>query len=229
MENILFKVPEPSEYSKVLEAFEKYFIKHEPGLTSLGGYPDGLPPKILERYRRFLEEGVSVIAIDNTNDLICGTMVSVMLTRENESMTPKPTFEDLKERLNDKHAKINVLCNDTFHPSNFFESFKDYNKCLDLFAIGVHEKYQRKGIASKLVLESIKAGFAKGCDSAVIIATNPNTNGIAKKLNFSHYKSVYWSDYKDTKTGEDWFPADKLPYTIVNSYYKLLKDRTEFM
>ena len=86
-----------------------------------------------------------------------------------------------------------------------------------------------KGIASKLVLESIKAGFAKGCDSAVIIATNPNTNGIAKKLNFSHYKSVHWSDYKDTMTGEDWFPADKLPYTIVNSYYKLLKDRTEFM
>ena len=96
MENILFKVPEPSEYSKVLEAFEKYFIKHEPGLTSLGGYPDGLPIKILERYRKFLEEGVSVIAIDKTNDLICGTMLSVMLTRENESMTSKPTFEDLK-------------------------------------------------------------------------------------------------------------------------------------
>ena len=73
-----------------------------------------------------------------------------------------------------------------------------------------------------------KAGFEQGCDSAVIIATNPNTNGIAKKLNFSHYKSVHWSDYKDTKTGEDWFPADKLPYTIVNSYYKLLKDRTGF-
>ena len=44
------------------------------------------------------------------------------------------------------------------------------------------------------------------------------------KLNFSHYKKVHWSDYKDTKTGEDWFPADKLPYTIVNSYFKLLKD-----
>ena len=95
MENILFKVPEPNEYSKVLEAFEKYFINHEPGLTSLGGYPDGLPPKILERYQRFLEEGVSVIAIDKSNELICGTMLSVMLTRENDSMTPKPTFEDL--------------------------------------------------------------------------------------------------------------------------------------
>ena len=139
-------------------------------------------------------------------------------------MTPKPTFDDLKEKFNEKHAKIEVLCNDAIHPSDFFESFKDCNKYLDLFAIGIHEKYQRKGIASKLVLESIKAGFKKGCDSAVIIATNPNTNGIAKKLNFSHYKSVHWSDYKDAKTGEDWFPADKLPYTIVNSYYKLLKD-----
>ena len=41
MENISFKVPEPSEYSNVLEAFKDYFTKHEPGLIP-GGYPDGL-------------------------------------------------------------------------------------------------------------------------------------------------------------------------------------------
>ena len=29
MENISFKVPEPSEYSKVLEAFEDYFTKRK--------------------------------------------------------------------------------------------------------------------------------------------------------------------------------------------------------
>ena len=46
-----------------------------------------------------------------------------------------------------------------------------------------------------------KAGFDKGCDSAIIIATNPNTNNIAKKLNFSHYKSLNWSDYKDSQIG----------------------------
>ena len=224
MANISFRVPEPSEYPKVVEVFEEYFIKHEPGLTSLGGFPDGLPQKIQERYRSFLEEGVSVIAIDKTNDLICGAILSVMLTRENESMTPKPTFDDMKEKLNEKYAKLNVLCYDAIYPSDFFESFKDSNKFLDLYGIGVHEKYQRKGIASKLVLESMKAGFDKGCDSAVITATNPNTNGIAKKLNFCYCTSVHWSDYKDSQTGKDWFPAEKLPCTIVNSYYKLLKN-----
>ena len=60
-------------------------------------------------------------------------------------------------------------------------------------------------------------------DSAIIIATNPNTNNIAKRLNFIHYKSLNWSDYKDSLTGQDWFPEEKLPYTIVNSYYKLLQ------
>ena len=70
----------------------------------------------------------------------------------------------------------------------------------------------------------MKAGFDKGCDSAIIIATNPNTNNIAKRLNFIHYKSLNWSDYKDSLTGQDWFPAEKLPYTIVNSYYKLLNN-----
>ena len=71
-------------------------------------------------------------------------------------MTPKPTFDDLKEKFNEKHAKIEVLCNDAIHPSDFFELFKDSNKFVDINAIGVHEKYQRKGIASKLVLESMK-------------------------------------------------------------------------
>ena len=149
MENISFKVPEPSEYSKVLEAFEDYFIKHEPGLTSLGGYPDGLSQENKE-YRTFLEEGVSVIAIDKTNDLICGTMLSMMFTRENDSMNPKPTFDYLKEKFSEKHAKIEVLCNDAIHPSDFFESFKDSNKFVDINAIGVHGNYQRKGIATKL-------------------------------------------------------------------------------
>jgi hypothetical protein len=53
----------------------------EPGLTSLGGYPDGLSQENKDRYRSFLEEGVSVIAIDKTNDLICGAMLSMMFTR----------------------------------------------------------------------------------------------------------------------------------------------------
>ena len=53
----------------------------EPGLTSLGGYPDGLSQESKDRYRSFLEEGVSVIAIDKTNDFICGAMLSMMFTR----------------------------------------------------------------------------------------------------------------------------------------------------
>lgn len=61
----------------------------------------------------------------------------------------------------------------------------------------------------------------KDCDSAIIIATNPNTNKIAQKLNFVQYKSVKWSDYQDPKTGKDWFPAEKMPHPIVNSYFKM--------
>ena len=76
--------------------------------------------------------------------------------RENDAKASKPTYNELKEKLNDKHAKINVLCNETVHSSDFFESFSECNKFIDLFAIGVHEKYQRKGIASKLVMESMK-------------------------------------------------------------------------
>ena len=58
-----------------------FILLDEPGLTSLGGYPDGLSQESKDRYRSFLEEGVSVIAIDKTNDFICGAMLSMMFTR----------------------------------------------------------------------------------------------------------------------------------------------------
>ena len=49
-----------------------------------------------------------------------------------------------------------MVCNDAVHASDFFEKFVECNKYLDLCAIGVHEKYQRKGIATKLMLKSMK-------------------------------------------------------------------------
>ena len=58
-----------------------FILLDEPGLTSLGGYPDGLSQESKDRYRSFLEEGVSVIAIDKTNDFICGAMLSMMFSR----------------------------------------------------------------------------------------------------------------------------------------------------
>ena len=56
----------------------------------------------------------------------------------------KQFINQLKEKLNDKHAKINIVCNDAVHSSDFFAKFVQCNRFLDLFAIGVHEKYQRK-------------------------------------------------------------------------------------
>ena len=41
-------------------------------MSSMGGYPDGLPRKLQERYLGFMEDGVTTVAIDKANDLICG-------------------------------------------------------------------------------------------------------------------------------------------------------------
>ena len=67
-----------------------------------------------------------------------------------------------------------------------------------------------------------QAGISKNCQAAIIIATNPNTNGIAKKFQMVLYKTVYWNDYP-VGEGEKWFPPDKMPCPFVNSYYKFLQ------
>ena len=54
----------------------------EPSISSLGGYPDGIPETLKQRYFNIFKEGVSVIAVDtNKNDLICGVMLSSLINR----------------------------------------------------------------------------------------------------------------------------------------------------
>ena len=134
----------------------------------------------------------------------------------------KPTFDQLKSQMNEKHALINQVCNDSIHCTDFFAKHPEIDQYLDLFAVGVHENYRRMGIASTLVEKSLEAGKANHCQAAIIIATNPHTNGIAKKFQFTPYKSVKWSDYKDDN-GEKWFPDEKMPNPLVNSYVKLFQ------
>ena len=154
--SISYRSPTKEEYPEVLKAFTEYFINNEPGYKSLGGCPDGLPKCLEERYTNFLRDGVSVIAYDDKEQVIAGVMISILMTREKDGMSEKPTYEELCSKLNEKAGKINVVCNDSIHASDFYASHPEFQKTLDLFAIGVNEKYQRKGIATKLVQESIK-------------------------------------------------------------------------
>jgi len=111
----------------------------------------------IDSFRNQFKKGVKGKIVLTQGQILIDPISSIMwFFRENDANTTKPSYIELKEKLNDVHAKINVVCNDAVHSSDFFESFVECNRCLDLFAIGVHEKYQRKGIASKLMLESIK-------------------------------------------------------------------------
>ena len=197
-----------------------WYVADEPGLSARGGYPNGLPEDIEAKYAEFLLDNVSVIALDG--DFVCGVMVSC-IEKRSKMVPTKPTFDQLKSEMNEKHALINLVCNDTIHCTDFFKQYPDIDQYLDLFAVGVHKNYRRMGIASALVEKSLEAGKSNHCKAAIIIATNPHTNGIAKKFEFKPYKSVKWSDYKDNNTGEQWFPDEKMPHSIVNSYFKLFQ------
>ena len=173
--NIRFEIPTQDKYPLVLTALHRYFIQRkcerdrwteifsnnyisildEPGLSARGGYPDGLPKDIEEKYAGFLKDDVSVIALDG--DLIVGVVVSCIEAKGHS--TRKPTYEQLKSEMNEKHAMINAVCNDSIHSSDFFAQHPDCHRYIDLFAVGVHENYQRRGIASKLVEKSIEVSM----------------------------------------------------------------------
>lgn len=58
------------------------YIPEEPGIKSRGGYPNGLPAHLSQRYGKFLEDNVSIIVRDESNNnMICGIIVSTVVTR----------------------------------------------------------------------------------------------------------------------------------------------------
>ena len=69
----------------------------------------------------------------------------------------KPKYEQLLQIYEDEAFAIGtVLCNDAFDRNNFFKKFPKSQKIVDLFGLGVHEKYRKQGIAKKLFEKSMQ-------------------------------------------------------------------------
>jgi ribosomal protein S18 acetylase RimI-like enzyme len=88
--------------------------------------------------------------------------------KENDgAILKKPIYKELDLlELPETHAKVMIVCSETFFPTEFFEAFPESNKLIDMFALGVHHNYRRKGIAKELVAQSMQVGtyfhFSKG-------------------------------------------------------------------
>ena len=78
---LLLRSPNATEYPEILKHYFEYFLKDEPGSKSRGGYPRGIPLKVKEDIIKHLNENLSLVAVDSTNDQICGFAINYCIPR----------------------------------------------------------------------------------------------------------------------------------------------------
>ena len=78
---LILRSPNSKEYPEILKLYFEYFLKDEPGSKSRGGYPRGIPLKVKDDIIKYLNEDLSLVAVDSTNDQICGFAINYCIPR----------------------------------------------------------------------------------------------------------------------------------------------------
>ena len=78
---LILRSPNSKEYPEILKQYFEYFLKDEPGSKSRGGYPRGIPLKVKDDIIKYLNEELSLVAVDSTNDQICGFAINYCIPR----------------------------------------------------------------------------------------------------------------------------------------------------
>ena len=78
---LILRSPNSKEYPEILKQYFEYFLQDEPGSKSRGGYPRGIPLKVKDDIIKHLNEELSLVAVDSTNDQICGFAINYCIPR----------------------------------------------------------------------------------------------------------------------------------------------------
>ena len=78
---LILRNPTLEDYKEIYEQFYNNILKNEPGTQVRGGYPHGIPLKIKDDIKKFLNQELSLVAIDTTNESICGFAINYLIKR----------------------------------------------------------------------------------------------------------------------------------------------------
>lgn len=190
--NYVIKVIDTPRIKDAVDFYWKSFLKDEPSTVAFGGYSTRHPAMIAQ-VEEVISDGVSVIAIDPENDnKMIGFGLAHTVTREN--VPAKLNYEDYAKTFPATHACIMDLFDDLMWPGDIFERYPGDSKIFDIFAVATHQNYRGKGLAKKLVEQSLEVARMVKCDSTIVLATNDITRHIFQKMGMETLKTKKWSD-----------------------------------
>ncbi len=131
-------------------------------------------------------EGLTVVA----RSALTGEMIGALLTEDSASVPPdglnqmSPKFNPIFDILGQLDAEYRE--GRTMHPG----------EVVHLFLLGVSQRFAGKGVAQRLVAESVANGIRKGYRLAVTEATNKTSQYVFRKQGFVDRVRRSYSDHR---------------------------------
>lgn len=211
------ELAKPFHYEKTLDLIMDNFISNEPFAQAL---IPGKKPKMLRNvFEGFLRENLSVIAQDRAKK--CEIIGVAVNSRTKIGVLDK--FVEFAKQVDDPQLRK------LFETLAFVETNSNIHEKLcqeEIFTVeflGVHENYNRKGIAMEIMQKSVEIAMANDFEYIKGTCVNENSKKLLEKLKWKRF----WSEPYETllcrgNIRPRAMPAD--PHKHAYVYYKTLKN-----
>jgi len=190
MDGLKFEIAKKEQENEILEFLLKFFREDEPISRSIKMSRDDGYTLFKDLVKEGLQSPVSFVCLNETGEVIGCRLNSVVdlknKTPEHEyDVQPNPNYTAVSQKI---ERFLDEICKDLH---SFIPDCKKYMKFL---MVSVHPKYQRRGIAKKLIELSMDMAKNSDCDYIVVAATAFNSQQLFKKLQFDTLRTI---DHKD--------------------------------
>ncbi|MFB2968330.1 GNAT family N-acetyltransferase [Aerosakkonema sp. BLCC-F183] len=193
--DIIFRTLQPEDVEDTVACLCDCFPQREP-MTKLLGITYEEYRTLAEPYcQKAAQEKLSLLAKDKETNQICGFIIS------------EDWMSGLPEQVANTTDKLEVIYNLLLQMDEKYQADRQINKgeILHISMLGVMEEYERKNIASKLVIENLKLAKSKNYKTAVTEATSLVSQHIFKKLGFQEELEIEYKSY--TFEGKKFFES----------------------
>jgi ribosomal protein S18 acetylase RimI-like enzyme len=183
---VRFDVCGPNDVDELVAMLADVFTRADPPAVAVGLAPDEFAA-LVELYRaRAATDGLTIVARSAATREIAGALLAedsaAPFPDGVERLSPKfePIFDILSQLDADHRVGRRAVRGDSLH----------------LFLLGVNERFERSGLAQRIVTESLALGRERGYRVAVTEATNLVSQHVFRKLGFVERVRRSYTDYR---------------------------------
>jgi len=196
MNRFIIKRPDEEHYETVIDLILQDFRVRERMFVCSGATPED-PREGHELYRDWIQQEVSLIAVDTEDGHIVGAAVNMIVRKENN------TFE-ISPEMSVRQRFFYTMIGQIESGVDFFEELQ-VDKGIELTLLSVKKDFAGRGLGKKLTEETIQLAKTLGYKFVQSVPTAPETIHIFESAGFETRNERKFSDFSEFE-GSPAFP-----------------------